>query len=328
MPGVSERADLGSQRLERRLAVLLVVAYGWLFVFFPRLNNPNELVRLYMARAIAEHGTYVIGERVRLPSGATRDTGPIYEQWGWVNDKALVCTERGRSAPDCAGRLYAGKAPGPSLLSAPVVFVQNQLTRLLLRRAPAKDELVFVLRWLLAILPSVALWLGVRRFLRAWGVDPPLALVATLAGALGSLSFTFGQMVASHQLASVFLALGFLSAFWPGPDSTRRALLVGVGISGAVCMEYPSAPAALLVGLGWLWVQRPSRRLVALSALGALPFAAALLHFHHAAFGSIFRTAYSALENPGFVRDLAPGFLGISPPSGEWDRLPTTRRRW
>ncbi len=46
---------------ERRLLLLLLVASGWLFVFFEKLNNPNELVRVYMARAILEHGTYVIG---------------------------------------------------------------------------------------------------------------------------------------------------------------------------------------------------------------------------------------------------------------------------
>ena len=48
---------------ERKLLALLLVASGWLFVYFDKLNNPNELVRIYMARAMLEHGTYAIGER-------------------------------------------------------------------------------------------------------------------------------------------------------------------------------------------------------------------------------------------------------------------------
>ncbi|MFL5361941.1 MAG: hypothetical protein ACJ78U_13325, partial [Myxococcales bacterium] len=80
------------------------------------------MVRVYMARAIVEHGTYAIGERVAVPGGRLRDTGPVYDEWGYVNDKALVCDEPGRSPPACAGKLYAAKAPGPSLLAVPVLL--------------------------------------------------------------------------------------------------------------------------------------------------------------------------------------------------------------
>ncbi|MBS2024497.1 MAG: hypothetical protein JST92_19020 [Deltaproteobacteria bacterium] len=320
---MSESDPQGARRVERRLVVLLVIAYGWLFVFFPRINNPNELVRVYMARAIAQEPTSAIGKRVQLPNGRFADTGRIIQEWGWVNDKALVCDDRARRPPECAGTLYAGKAPGPSLLAAPVVWLQERAVSLVQHRAPTKTELVFVLRWLLAILPSVFLWLWVRRFLRAHEVDAPIATVATLAGALGSMSFTFGQMLASHQLASVFLALGALAAFWPSVLDVRRALLVGVGVSGAVCMEYPSAPAAVIVAIGFLVVTRPTPKLLAISLAGTLPFALLLAHFHTVAFGAPWHTPYSTLENAGFVRDLAPGFMGISAPSFEriWGSL-------
>ena len=89
---------------EWRLFALLLVASGWLFVYFDKLNNPNELVRVYMARALLEHGTYAIGER-RWQGGAFRDAGPVYSDWGYVNDKALVCDDRGAHPPNCAGKL-------------------------------------------------------------------------------------------------------------------------------------------------------------------------------------------------------------------------------
>ena len=55
--------DVHLRRGEGRLLALLVVAYGWLFVFFERINNPNELVRVYAARALIEDGTWSIGTR-------------------------------------------------------------------------------------------------------------------------------------------------------------------------------------------------------------------------------------------------------------------------
>ena len=102
--------------------LLLVVAYGWLFVYFERINNPNELVRVYGARALAEHGTWAIGTR-ELFGERFVDQGPVYSDWGYVNDKALTCDDPRARPPACAGRLFAAKAPAASLLGAPVLAV-------------------------------------------------------------------------------------------------------------------------------------------------------------------------------------------------------------
>jgi len=146
-------------------------------------------------------------------------------------------------------------------------------------------------------------------------------------------------MVAGHPPAGIALALAFLATFWPGRNrdsadsragaefDTReslRAALVGLGLSASVCIEYQSAPAALLLGVAWLLVRahppRAARRLPRLLlsfALGALPFTALLAQVHTALWGAPWRTAYSFLENQGFQRDIAPGFMGISMPTGE-----------
>jgi hypothetical protein len=306
---------------ERKLLALLLVASGWLFVYFDKLNNPNELVRVYMARALLEHGTYAIGERRAVPGGFV-DHGPVYSDWGYVNDKALVCDDPRARPPACSGKLYAAKAPGASFVAVPVLGA----LKLALGREPSRTADVFLLRWVFCIVPTALFWVAMRRFLLRSGVPAPAALACVLAGALGSLSFTYGQMFAGHQLAALALGIAFLVAFWPRrvtwtptPPPPPAALLFGFAAGLAVCCEYPSAPAALLLTGIWLWSGRASPKALALAALGAAGPLLALAHFHAAAFGAPWSTPYSHLENPAFAQDIAPGFLGISLPT--WERV-------
>ena len=284
---------------EGRLLLLLLVAYGWLFVFFERINNPNELVRVYAARALVEQRSWSIGRRVATGGRFADDL----RGWGYVNDKALVCDDPAQSPPACAGRLYAGKAPGASLLGAPVLAVLRAFGPL--RKTPA----VFVLRWVLVILPSVIFWLALRRYLLDAGISEDTALICTLAGALGSLSLTYGQMFAGHQMAALALGAAFLSGFW-----ACRPGWVGFFAALAVAIEYPSAPAAALLVAGFLVHRRRGLRGV---VLGALPWIAVVAQFQWSAFAAPWSTPYGHLENPEFVKDMAPGFMGISMPTVE-----------
>ena len=136
------------RRDEGRLLVLLVLAYGWLFVFFERINNPNELVRVYAARALSEQHTWAIGRRELAP-GYFVDVG-LEAEWGYVNDKALSCDRPDERPPRCTGRLFAAKAPGASLIGAPVLAV------LRLFGPVTKTAAVFALRWICVIVPSIA----------------------------------------------------------------------------------------------------------------------------------------------------------------------------
>ncbi len=287
------------RRGEGRLFLLLLVAYGWLFVFFEKLNNPNELVRIYAARALAEEHTWSIGRRTRFG-----DTGPILQEWGYVNDKALVCDDPSLQPPSCEGRLYAAKAPGPSVLAAPVLWLLRLFGPI------GKSEAVFALRWIWIILPTLIFWILLRRCLLDADIPEEIALAVTLAGALGSLSLTYGQMFAGHQLAALALGAAYLSGFWK-----CRPALVGFFAAAAVAMEYPSAPAAAILIAGFL--QQAGWRRARGVLLGALPWAMVVAQFHWSAFGSPFSTPYGHLENPAFVQDIAPGFLGISLPTLE-----------
>jgi len=293
------------RRGEGPLVLLLLVAYGWLFVYFERLNNPNELVRVYAARALAENGTWSIGRR-ELSSGQLVDQGPVYSQWGYVNDKALTCDDPGARPPACTGRLFAAKAPAASLLGAPVLAVLRLFGPL--KKTPS----VLALRWILVILPSVAFWILLRRWMIDQKVPGPAALTCMLAGALGSLSLTYGQMFAGHQMAALALGAGFLCAFW----GDFKPFWCGFFCALAVALEYPSAPAAAIVAAAALLYHR---RGFFWFLAGVLPWALVVAQFHKSAFGAPWSTPYAHLENPGFVRDIAQGLMGISAPS--WERV-------
>ena len=292
------------RRGEGRLLVLLVLAYGWLFVFFERVNNPNELVRVYAARALSEQHTWAIGRRELAP-GYFVDVG-LEAEWGYVNDKALSCDRPDERPPRCTGRLFAAKAPGASLIGAPVLAV------LRLFGPVTKTAAVFALRWICVIVPSIAFWILLRRWMLDSGVPEPAALVSTLAGSLGSLSLTYGQMFAGHQMAALALGAAFLSAFW----RAFRPFWLGFFCALAVALEYPSAPAAVILASAALLRHRRGALWI---ALGAFPWVAVLAQFHWSAFGAPWSTPYAHLENAAFVRDIAPGLMGISAPS--WERL-------
>src|SRR5437868_7070705 len=279
----------------------MLAAYGWLFVFFERINNPNELVRVYAARALAEEQTWSIGRR-EIRFARFVDVGRIHSEWGYVNDKALTCDVPGERPPRCSGRLFAAKAPAASLLGAPVLMVLRAFG------PPKKASAVFALRWVCVILPSVAFWILLRRWMLYSGVPEAAALVSMLCGSLGSLSLTYGQMFAGHQMAALALGAAFLCAFW-----RERPFWFGFFCAVAVALEYPSAPAALIL---FLFARKRGLRWM---ALGTLPWALVVAHFHWSAFGSLWSTPYSHLENPAFVRDIAPGFMGISAPT--WERV-------
>jgi hypothetical protein len=304
------------------LAVVLGLGYAWLTPGSLEINNPNENVRIYMVRAIAEEHTYAIAGRTCLGPRACRDRGLVYDQWGYVNDKAIRCLDGGKG-PDCSGALYAGKAPGISFLGVLPHIAQRGLWRLVGWGEPSKLAVIGWLRWWCVVLPSILGWLWLATHLGRTLRRPEYGLAVVLMGALGSLSLTYGMMFAGHQLAGLCLLAGVAGVV------QRRPWLVGLGLGWAMCVEYTAAPAAVVVA-GWFLVQAvrerattPVWRPLALAVLGSLLPLGLLAHFHAVAFGAPWHLPYAHLENPGFVQDIAPGFMGIHLPNAEktWGSL-------
>jgi len=295
--------------------LLLGLALLWFFPFQEQLNNPNENVRLYLTRALVEHGTATIGWRVR-EGGRLVDRGLVAGEWGWVNDRALICDEPGARAPSCTGRLLAAKAPGVSLLGVPPYLLLSAATRELAGRPPSKAESLRVLRAVVVTLPWLFFLVALHRWLlrREW-CTPDAAELTVLGLGLGSIATPYALLFAGHTLGALLLGGAWLllhearARAWP---TLAGGLLLGT----TILVEYPLALPAGAIGLLGLAFAGRGRwpRAAGLLLLGLLPPLGLLLGYHQVVLGSPFATPYAFLENPAFVRDAAPGLHGIALP--------------
>ena len=292
-------------------AILLVYLYP---TFMFPIHNPNERVRIYMTAAMVEHGTFAIGYREMARSGRSfTDYGSVTERWGYVNDKALACHDPDREPPLCEGTLYSAKAPGTSYLGYPFYWVLHQAASVLDSEV-TMDAAIFYLRLFVVVLPTLLMLLLLRRYARANRMDPVLSDLVVAGVGLGSMVLTYSHMFAGHGIATVLLFFAYYAS-WRSRQSASPAwpLLAGLASGLAVCTEYPFALVVLPL-FAYQAVVRPKLSTWLLYGVGALPGAALAALFHAAAFGSPFSTPYTTLENPQFVKDIAPGVMGLRAP--------------
>lgn len=299
----------------------LTVAMLWLFPYWPRINNPNENVRMYMTRALVDHGTMAIGVRTRV-KGRNQDGGSVYEELGYVNDKALTCEDPSLKPPNCSGLLYSAKAPGTSYLGVPV-YAAAKAAYSAAGKPLSKDATIWWLRLGAVVLPSIAfLWLFYAFLGRFVSEEPGRWIrdVTTIGLGLGTMHLTYGMMFAGHVLASaaLFGAFALISTARDPAARSRLLRFAGAGflVAASVAFEYPTLLMTLPV-LIFALVARPGLKGVLAFGAGGLPPFIGVAAFHHVAFGAIHKTPYTTLENVGFVRDIAPGFMGLHEPTLE-----------
>ncbi len=275
---------------------LVAFLYFGTWPFHHGLNNPNEMVRVYMTRAIVKHRTLSIDAVVR--------------EWGPVDDKAVR-----------QGRLYAAKAPLQSLLGVPVY-------RGLIGADSALDKRTITtrLRHWSSTLPALAF----VSLLMTWSERRALALEAPaklgtalgLSLALGTMLYPYALTFTGHALAAataggVYLGAIGLSRLEPRTAAWRAlATLTGALAAAAPFAEYPAALVAAPSVLAAVWVTRPGHRLDLLGWLtaGAAGPLALGLSVHWLTWGSPLKTAYGFLENPAYVEVHREGFFGVGMP--------------
>lgn len=301
--------------------VLLWTAIGAAYLypqFLFDIHNPNERVRIYMTAAMVEEGSFVIGTRTPQERGrGFADKGVVYERWGYVNDKALVCDDPAATPPDCAGPLYSAKAPGSSFLGYPFYAALYGISKATTGDTPSMETIILVLRLFTVILPTLFMLVAFRRFAGASGYDPVLADLLTAGVALGSMVYTYSHMFAGHQISAYLLFFGFLAAWKMHTDERLRwPALSGLCAAMAVVVEYPMALVSLVL---FVYAMRNRFTLKAFLAFcgGATLPAILMGWFHWSAFGGPHKTAYATLENPQFVKDIAHGFMGLRQPKLE-----------
>ncbi len=295
----------------------ILIAYLYPLYLFP-IHNPNERVRIYMTAAMVEHNTFAIGYREKKGRGGNRfrDSGSVTDKWGYVNDKALACEDPDAKPPDCAGALYSAKAPGTSYLGYPF-YAAGAFVADTLGRSFTMYGAIIYLRLFVVIIPSLFMLVLIRRFAAERGLDEVAADLITAGVALGSMVFTYSHMFAGHQISAYLLFFGFYAAY---VSATRPSwiwpALSGVAAGMGVCVEYPMLLVFMAVFL-FQWKMRPRLSTWLLFGAGALGPALSAAWYHWAAFGHPLKTPYSTLENPQFVKDIAPGFMGLRAPSLE-----------
>lgn len=287
--------------LPRALAAVVVALYVLAFPYHPKLRSPNELSRLWQARAIVEFGQLEVNQSIR--------------SFGHVGDLAVK-----------DGRLYPSKAPLLSFAAVPVYAVLKALGGGHLYAVPELAQ-VYWTRLFVTALPTLLALLLLRRFLGAY-VAQPLADAVVATYALGTLAFSYSLLFMSHQGTAVLLVVAFYALWRCGRGEWRERgyLLAGLASGASVAAEYTGGLGVLaLVLYGVLaWALRkdlaPRERWVrigralGLAAAGALPPIALLLAYHAACYDHPFETGYVNLNDPGYQGWHLGGFLGIRTP--------------
>ncbi|MBI3185162.1 MAG: hypothetical protein HYZ28_23750 [Myxococcales bacterium] len=287
---------------ENRLLTLVAAVYLFAFPYHPALRSPNELCRLWQARALVEHRTIQLNEAMR--------------DFGSVGDLSVK-----------DGRYYPSKAPLLSFLAAPIYAIQKAFGTGALGPGGEVPQ-VFWSRLFLTVLPTLAALVLIRRFLCAH-CSREVAEGMTATYALGSLAFSYSLLFMSHQTTAVLLFCGFYG-LWRiarGEWRERGYLAVGACAGAAIAAEYTAAlGVAGLLAYGAhraLRATSPDRsrgrwtvlaRGAFLAAAGALPFVAFLGIYHQAAFGHPLESGYKYLADAGYQPWHLGGFLGIRLP--------------
>jgi hypothetical protein len=277
---------------DKRLGYGLVIGlYLLVFPWHPGLNSPNELCRLWQARAIVEDGKVEINAQL--------------ERYGRVGDLSIK-----------DGRLYPSKAPLISFLGAPIYWVQTKLV------GQGNVDTVRQLYWsrlFICVLPTLLMLVLLRRVLLTY-LTPEIADPLVVTYALGSLAFAYSEMFFSHQLTAVMLFCAFYCC-WKiqrGEWRERAWLLAGALAGLIVDCEYTGALNVVCLStwvLAARWKQWPQLgRAVAGVVVGAAPFLIALMAYHQACFGHPLESGYKYLNDPSYQHWHLGGFLGIRIP--------------
>jgi hypothetical protein len=284
------------RELALALVVLTLSSYAWMY---SAVSVPNERTRLYLTVALVDEGSLAIDAQLK--------------RFGRVFDLAKF-----------DGHYYTDKAPGSSLLAAPIYAVARRV------HGPGEfriEELINLVRTWLMLPMALAGFLLLRALLRRLSTQEAAIDVASLGFALGTVAFHYGTAFYGHVLVSTLLlaSLWFLARaglFDSAPVSPRTYYgnVLGAGLSAGLMglTEYQAIAVAALLAVVFAFAPRPHRLKGLLAyALGGLPFAAILLVYNAHAFGGPFELSYHHLASKQLQDLHGFGLAGATVPTWE-----------
>ncbi len=301
------------RRISWALFLAALISCAW---FINGVGGPNPLSRIALTLSLLEDRSVAVDRWVALFPDNFADKSRVGDHY------------------------YSDKAPGVSLLALPAVWLGDRLWRdVAAPRLGARacdvgppsakgcePSRVFVLTWIAGLATSaLAVALGVvllfRLALQLTG-DPAGAVFAAIAFGFATPALGWGTAFFGHATAATLLLAGFAAVVLQAKPQPSLAgtgwagLGAGLALGGAVIVEYPALPAALVIGVLALWRLRTMPRPVAAMAaagavLGGLAALLPALAYNAAAFGSPFRPGYA--EVVGF-EGMSSGLFGIGLP--------------
>lgn len=267
----------------------MVLAFLYVFPYYPGIRSANELPRVYLVQAMVEHGTFAIDHGVAR-WGTTADVSPH------------------------AGHQYSNKAPGSSMLAVPAYLVLDGVTHVVAGRPPTLGEMFWTFRvWTGAIPTLLFLWL-LARFLRRFAASDAARRLTLVAYGLGSMALVYSVLFIAHQLSAVCIGTAWILAVEVVDDrrDERWMLAAGFLAGAAPLVDYQALFAAVPIAI-WVAVrflqQRRGLNAVMFAAAGAAVPILVLLGYHQVCFGSPWKTGYDASETFAFHHQ--HGFLGL-----------------
>ncbi|MDQ2878653.1 MAG: hypothetical protein M3R41_06220, partial [Pseudomonadota bacterium] len=265
--------------------------------------NPNNATRLFGAIALVEQGDAKIDRFETL-----------------TIDKAQFGQHH-----------YMDKAPGMTLLAAPVVAAANAIGH-----TSSRDQVIDITspslhrfikaRLMLAVTLSSALLTAFATVLLldlGTGItgSASAGLFAALGYALGSIIWGWSTTLLGHAPVGALLMVATW-AVWRGTDGAREAgrwrypILAGVALGGALVIEFTAVFGGLCIGLWVLWRTRHAdtrakARLYGTTVAVAVAMLVPLALYNQIAFGTPFKLGYEGVV--GF-KGMDQGLFGLTYP--------------
>jgi hypothetical protein len=239
--------------------------------------------------AMVDEGTFAIDSGV--------------ERWGKTADMS-----------PSGGHMYSNKAPGSSMLAIPA-YLALKVTKGLTGSEPSLAEMTWAFRIFTGVLPTLLFLALLWRFLGRFSPKPHTRRLLLLGYAMGSMAMTYSIIFVSHQLAAICIATSYILSVWVVEENSdpRLLWLAGLAAGCAPLVDYQAAFAGVPIAVYIIYhlaiKNRERWQGVIIAAMGAIPPIALLLLYHAQAFGSPFRTGYSASVD--FAHFHQKGFLGM-----------------
>ena len=253
------------------------------------------LLALPANRHAGSNETVRFATTVRLIENGTVELGPYAAR---TNDVATY-----------HGRFYNDKAPGVSLLLAPIYA----LVRLVSSDFDvARHACRLLSLTLLALFTAFFLW----HRLIAWGLPGRLSLVAACGFVISSTAWPFFTMLYGHGFAACLILIGILLLVEYRKRNGELRLLAfsGLCFGSSIAIEYPTALLGVCAGLYLISFERRVGRVALFVALGAVLPALICGGFNYAAFGNPFHFGYSEEKYAYFSRHMSRGLMGAGLP--------------